>query len=414
MFSLSYAFKHIYRSFIKCFSMMCIILAFILLFCNFSNSIREQEINLDIVYKTLPVHVDVSDYRGNNKDRLTLSDGTYFQVFFEKAYGVSQYLKDVCLKRELNILRFVGTENLDIKKDTLKLIGVSNLNYSKHLYNQRGYDFEVEFQEDFDYDVFISSSNYCIINEELLSMIGKQIGDTVSFTLITEPSVYSARDDDDNLLIIPVDAQFEIIGSIKGGKINEIYCSWEKAAELGGKSDRTGAKYTDILRATIKDNYKLNEFKSAAKKYYVSVNAKIFSGGYYALIVYDDIFTQTVTQIQRNIQFLKAVYPLMVIFSFIIGYLVSYLFTRNRKKELAVMRSLGVSKFKSFITIMIELFTINIVGTLIGILICNYILKINITMNEILLFFIFNIFGAALSTIRISSGSVMSIMKDKE
>ncbi len=412
MFSLSYALKHIYRSFMKCFSMMCIILAFILLFCYFSNSIKEQETKLDLLYKDIPIYVEVSDYKGNNRTNLALPDGFYVETFISEKEELSKYLKDVCLRRELSIL---DIRDSDLKIESFKLIGVTNIKYEEDLRKINIPNLEIEFQEGFDYDIFKDTSNLCLVSEELLNRTGKKIGDMISLDLVTEISTHTGENEEGYPVVEPVNSKFSIAGVIKGGKINEIFCSWDKAAELGAKSNLNSTKYTDILRATINDNYKLNEFKEKAMTYYVSAGSRLFVGTMlYALTVYDDAFINSVLQIRRNIQFLKAIYPLVIVFSFVIGYLVSYLFTRNRKKEVAVMRSLGISRVKIFITIMLELSTINIVGSLIGMIACNYLLKINVSINEIILFFIFNTLGAALSTIRISSGSVMAIMKDKE
>lgn len=409
MFSLLYALKHIYRSFLKCFSMMCVILAFILLFCNFSNTIKSQENKLDSLYKDTPIYVEVSDYKGMNRTNLCLPTGYYVATFVSEKYELSSYLKDVCLKRELSILNIKGAD-----VEMPRLVGVTNLKYEKELVESTGEDFEVEFLNGYDYDIFKELSDACLVSEDFLNSTGLKIGNLISATVITEPSYLSAKNDQGSPIVKPVDSKFNIVGVIKGNNFNKIYCSWEKAAELGSLSDDSGL-YTDILRATLKDNYKLNEFKDIAQEYYVHTGSNKFVGrNFYGLTVYDDLFIKSVIQLRRNIQFLKAVYPLVIAFSFVIGYLVSYLFTRNRNREVAVMRSLGISKFKAFITIMLELFTINIFGAVFGVLICNYILNINITINEITLFFIFNIFGAGLSTIRISSGSVMAIMKSKE
>jgi len=104
--------------------MMSIILAFILLFCNFSNSIKEQENKLDSVYKDMPIYVEVSDYKGNNRSKLALPDGYYVETFTLDKHGLSNYLKDVCLRRELSVLNFKGNE---LGVESLKLIGVTNL-----------------------------------------------------------------------------------------------------------------------------------------------------------------------------------------------------------------------------------------------------------------------------------------------
>jgi ABC-type antimicrobial peptide transport system permease subunit len=392
--------------------MMCIIIAFIFLFCNFSNSIIAQEEKLDLIYKEIPIYVEVSDYKGNNRTKLALPDGYYVETFTKDEYKLSKYLKDVCLRRELDVLSYKEKE---IGIDSLKLIGVTNIKYEEDLRREKGLKFEIEFQEGFDYDIFKETSNLCLVSEELLAKMDKKLGDIITFSAMTETSVHTYKNEEGYAIKSPVDVRLSIAGVIKDANINEIFCSWKKIAEYGAVSDNGSTLYTDILRATINDNYKLNEFKKDAITYYVSTGSRIFTGTrLYGLTVYDDSFIKAVLQIRRNIKFLKAIYPLVIIFSFVIGYLVSFLFTRNRKKEVAIMRSLGTSKFRVFVTIMMELFTINVVGTIIGMLVCNYILKIKVTINEIALFFVFNILGAALSTIRISSGIVMSIMKDKE
>jgi hypothetical protein len=391
---------------------MCIILAFILLFCYFSNSITNQESELDLLYKEMPVYVEVSDYKGNNRTKLALPDGFYVESFTLEKYGLSDYLKDVSLRRELSVMDLIGN---DLGVESIKLIGITNIKHEEELRKQQGLNFEIEFQEGFDYDMFKQKSNSCLISEELLAKMDKKLGDVISIKVITETSVFTYRDGEGNAIRKPIDAKLSIAGIIRGGNIDEIFCSWSNAAELGAASDQSSTMYTDILRATINDNYKLNEFVNKAETFYVPAGSRILIGtNMYALTIYDDNFVTSVLQVRRNIQFFKAVYPVVMLFSFVIGYLVSFLFTRNRKKEVAVMRSLGASRFRVFIIIMLELFTINIIGTFIGMLACYYILNIKVTINEISLFFVFNIFGAALSTIRISSGSVMAIMKDKE
>lgn len=409
MYTLLYALKHLYRSFIKCFSMMCIILAFILLFCNFSSSIKDQEDKLDLLFKDVPIYVEVSDYRGTNRTNLHLPTGYYVASFISDEHELSSYLEDVCLKRELSVLDIKGAD-----ARSLRLVGITNLKYEEDLRKKDGKTFEIEFQEGYDYNMFEKLSDACLVSEYFLDYTGKSVGDIISVTAVTDSSFLSERDDKGDPIIRSVNANFHIAGVVKGNIQDNIYCSWERAAELGDLSDK-GGLYTDILRATLKDNYKINEFKKLARRYYTHAGANRFTGTlFYGLTVYDNTFIKSVIQIRRNIQFQKAVYPLVIAFSFVIGYLVSYLFTRNRNKEVAVMRSLGLSNFRVFITIMLELLTINIVGSVLGVLICNYILNINITINEITLFFIFNILGASLSTIRISSGSVMAIMKNKE
>ena len=98
--------------------------------------------------------------------------------------------------------------------------------------------------------------------------------------------------------------------------------------------------------AAIRDNHLLNEFKEKAKTYFSHVDITAPKAMHlYALTVYDSIFTKTVFQIQRNIQFLKAILNDTVDI-FWIKFLTSLL-TRSRKQNYHY-ESLGISKSKQW------------------------------------------------------------------
>lgn len=421
MFSLSYAIKHIYRSCVKCISMISIVLIYVLLFCGFSNSIIEQEIKLDLLYKTMPIYVEVSDVNGDEIYNLAITEGYYINTFVSEKYGLSNYIKDLTLRRVLDVYMINGRDLPETDK-LINLIGITNVKEENNLNDEN--DVVIEFLEGCGYDIFTKlhiddssnkSDDNCLVGEEFLMEYNMKVGDTILLTVRSGPSVYAKKSEYGTPILNDVKTKLTIVGVIKGKGINDIYCSWDKAADLGGQSDESGVKFSNIMRATIVDNYKIKSFKEKAKEYYTPVNASSNADSRgYSLTVYDDIFMKSVLQIQRNLQFLKAIYPLILSFSFAIGYLLSYLFTRNRRREVAVMRSLGISRNKTFITIILELSIINIIGILFSTTTCKYLLKANVSINAIMLFFLFNTLGATLSTLKISSGSVMAIMKDKE
>ncbi|MDD4493389.1 MAG: hypothetical protein PHV32_03430 [Eubacteriales bacterium] len=387
--------------------MACIIVSFVLLLCGLENSIRKQEIELDIVYSTMPIHIEVSDIKGTNRNNLFLC-GTEIDVFTSEVYDLSIYIKDICFKRTLAIQEFEDnkqiTGNNGIK---FYLIGITRVEAEEGLEQKRGVS--IELQEGFTDNMLLETSNYCLANERLLQLLGKEPGDSILLT-VKSPVNYFSREE-------PKEVKTELIiaGVIKGGDFNTMYCSWNKASLLGSESDYSNIWYTERIRATLRDNHRLSEFKQKAKRYYTSVDITAAKTEYrYALTVYDSIFMKTVFQIQKNIQFLKIILPIILLFSLGIGLLTSYLFTRNRQQELAVMRSLGTSKMKIMAIVLVEQSAISIVGILLGLLISRFLLKFNVLIINMLLFFISYIVGVVLFGYKITSGNVMKILRVKE
>lgn len=404
MFVFSYIAKHICRSYIKCLSVACICMSFVILLCGLRNLIRRQEAELDKIYRTMPIHVEVSDIKGK-RDNLFIRD-YYIDFFASEKYELAAYLKDICLKRTLIITEFEDNKQLTENEGLdFYLAGITNIKAEEILLAE--YDEGIGSEEEFTSEVLLKTSDYCIINETLLQQLGKKPGDTITLT------VRSLQNEFNRVDIKDVKTKLIIAGVMEGGDFNKIYCSWNKASLLGSESDQTGTWYTESMSATIRDNKLLNEFKEKAKKYfeYVDITA---TKAKYALTIYDSIFTKTVFQIQRNIQFLKAIFPVFLFISFGIGLLTSFMITRNRKQELAIMRSMGIGKLKLMALVIIEHCIICLLGIICGSLAVYFMLKSTLKIADIMLFFTSLAIGSVLFAYRIASSIVVKILRVRE
>ena len=77
-------------------------------------------------------------------------------------------------------------------------------------------------------------------------------------------------------------------------------------------------------------------------------------GGMTRLVVNDALLLSVTTQLQRHIELLKALLPLLFAFAAAIGFVLSFLLLRGRRREAAVMRSLGAKRRRVFATLLLE------------------------------------------------------------
>jgi hypothetical protein len=406
LFLLSYAIKHIYRRYIKCLTAACICMSFVILLCGLGSSIRKQEAELDAIYNTMPIYVELSDIKGNRNNLCIY--GAHIDIFTSEEYELSVYLKDICFKRTLKIQEFEDNKQLARNEELeFYLIGITNVESMENLWTEQGEN--IKLQDGFSYNMFLETSDYCLVNERLLQLLGKELGDSILLTVKSLQNDFSREEPKE------VKAELLISGVVKSRDFNTIYCSWNKASLLGAESDYSGIWYTESMRAAIRDNHLLNEFKEKAKTYFSHVDITAPKAMHlYALTVYDSIFTKTVFQIQRNIQFLKAILPMILLISFGLSFLTSFLLTRSRKQELAIMRSLGISKSKVMAIVLIENCTIGIMGILFGGLTVRFLLKFNVYIADIILFFICFTAGTVLFAFNVAAWNTLRILRIRE
>lgn len=66
----------------------------------------------------------------------------------------------------------------------------------------------------------------------------------------------------------------------------------------------------------------------------------------YKLVLYDDILTGTIKPLERNLELLSIIYPIILVLSLIIAVILPYLLILRRSGELAIMRILGVKEWE--------------------------------------------------------------------
>lgn len=201
-----------------------------------------------------------------------------------------------------------------------------------------------------------------------------------------------------------------IIGTVTGGPGNTIYCPYFMPYIEG----QSAAFMTDSCSFDIRDNDRLEETKEEIYKWFVEPKlSNQMDGLTFGVLVQDEIYQNTLSEIRDNLSMLRLMQPVLFVLCGGIGFFASYLATRGRTKEFAVMRCIGMSRGKVFGLVMAELAVLALfgaaLGTAVGFLVEGAVLFRALTRAA----FITGIFllGSAIAAVRITGVNVMKLMK---
>ena len=183
-------------------------------------------------------------------------------------------------------------------------------------------------------------SAQCVIGEDYAERTGLHPGDTLSL------EIYTVRQSMNGTIYRMIgDAALEIIGthSAPGGADVILPVNF-----LRTEAETAGVSFLyDSCSALVDDSTHLKDFKAEMQKYFMDINpsAEDPNAGD-ALSVEDELFVKTASRLRQNIALFQSM--LVPFFAFIIGLVVltTFLTMRSTRRDMAIARSLGVSKWR--------------------------------------------------------------------
>lgn len=183
-------------------------------------------------------------------------------------------------------------------------------------------------------------SAQCVIGEDYAERTGLHPGDTLSL------EIYTVRQSMNGTIYRMIgDAALEIIGthSAPGGADVILPVNF-----LRTEAETAGVSFLyDSCSALVDDSTHLKDFKAEMQKYFMDINpsAEDPNAGD-ALSVEDELFVKTASRLRQNIALFQSM--LVPFFALIIGLVVltTFLIMRSTRRDMAIARSLGVSKWR--------------------------------------------------------------------
>lgn len=255
---------------------------------------------------------------------------------------------------------------------------------------------KVEFYEGWSEECLKESAPVCLVTPDLL---GGAQSDGKTFVKVVRAN--------------GSETDLEVIGTVTGPISQRIYCPFYTNLVEGNSEAFTLASCS----FTIRDNHILTETKQALYEYFEhpspSQTNQFTTAG---LLVHDEIYLQSLKELQDNLVMLRVILPVLILITGCVGFLSSYLSNRRRKKELAVMRCIGIKRRGVFWQVFLEQGLLAVcgcgVGLLLGLALGEALSSGALGLIAILL--AIDLLGAAVAALQISSVNVMELMKVEE
>lgn len=467
-FPLKLAFRSIARGKARSFVVPVVSLTMVALMCLFSGFLAGYQTELEDVYNNMPVRAYITSYTGKSLDKLSLDNIDLWPImktgFIKEAHYTStlRYSFDKVIpasdssnEDEWSVPLPASQFGLETLVDAIlfyeKLILTNDIETVPEFYYEKDVPFtflEGYSTEDFKKDYSNADDLPCLMSTQFMQENGIKLGDHVRITAYWRYVAYGQFTADAysfDLLVAGsyprlsgADSIYIPYGFIKdSGILADWYyvensldagdlSNWRPSNEYGFTSQAAYNQWVktvtfhplmkyNAVNFMLTNTRELAAFKDKLDELGFSTVGKISRQRIF-LVIEDQTLTETVNNLNRHISYMEIVYNAMYALSIGIGFVVSYLLTKTRRSEFAVMRSTGAGAFRTFVVFFTEQAVLCLVGTLLGAAVSllmpggMHALRLYAIMGYALCYWL----GSAVSVAMMNRVNVLSILSAKE
>lgn len=409
MFYISIAFLNVKRNIAKgCLTALVSMFVVLFLFL-YVGSLQSNRRQLESLPDAIPVYARISNLSGS------LTVGLLIQEKHIGAFEASQHINDLAYTVPLAVV--LGNVSKEEEKRLTKFVqalGINSLSNYSTLFED-----EILFMDGVDSDFTFLDLALCIADENFMKSNGLVVGDSFLTTIYYHTYPMDSFD-----LTYKRLGEFElsIVGSYKPAYDSDeilppqIILSAKWVRKMFGQSDIQFN--ADSASFKLANPLEINEFKKEMKELgMLSVNPQgAHSHRGVALSVNDETFIQAVNSLKDNIVLMETFIPVIVSMICLIGYVLSCLLMNNKKMEIAIMRSLGISKNGCFAILLLESAMQVVLGSMLGLIISIPLVEMSLfEMCAVALLFSFcYLAGTAAAMMQMSRLNVMAALSALE
>lgn len=343
------------------------------------------------VYRTLPVKLTVTNLKGTKSDDLGIY--SHYEDLFtgEDLYSdnLSAYIKDIQRKTTWNSCKAGNIMGL-------KLIGTSSVELCRELWPENGG--AVLWADGYDESCLTGDQLVCLIPTGFDSDGDDQEDSGTITVYLTENQSY----------------EFTIVGTVTGGQ--DLYCPYLTLKNCA--TDIDSYHDLDAMTATLKDNTQLEEFRQEMLRWFiepdpsgmqVSMPGSSYQKYAFALDINDSQLRAAAETLENSLTVNRICTLLVFVLSAGAGFFVGFLMIRSRKREIALMRTLGEANSRVYLSFALEQMLCAVVGTVAG---GTYFLWQPV--DRLVLFCLIYFVGLSAALVVFLRGNLLSGMKEDE
>ncbi len=302
----------------------------------------EQSRQLVQVQQSQKVLCVVANEKGTASQGLQM-DNSYVNLALSDTSPLAPYMRDLRITKEFLYSSPMLHVPQTFGRDDTPMLGVNSPRCSDRLNPEMGAQvtyLEPDFYERSDYVCLVSEANYYKLD-----------GAPLEFH-VTDPFIASKEASG----IGKGEITLTVVGYY-AGMGQEVFLPFGTAMAIA--TEISFCRSCDSIAFLASDNLRLEELAQTASDYFTVVDpsAPMTSKPQYALTIRDEQYRATVTVLEQNIQRSNLLLPLLLLLGAGVGFLASFLSTRNESKTYALMRTLGVTRRKLFFSVLREQFS---------------------------------------------------------
>ena len=322
-----------------------------LVLCRLESSTDAAKVEYEQIVSRIDVSCTVTNLAGDRSDRLDIFADTISLFTGERDYvskDMAGLVENVQIKGSTEFYR-------DGEKYTLA--GITSARVDSNLQPENGCT--IFWNEGAEESVFGGNSSVCIIPKALMKQLKEQELPEDSFSLKLHSSCFETE----------YEGELEIVGTYQGKNEKTIYCPWVTYVEI----IRSMGDYerADSLSATLRCNEDLELLRVIAAEWFATPDANAVGletkdGYYLALDINDSLLTQAKQSLENSMTLNHIAALLVFALSTGVGVLVGFLMIRSRRREIALMRTLGTRDVQIYGSFALEQMVCIVLGIALG------------------------------------------------
>lgn len=292
---------------------------------------------MDDLVASMTVQCVITDPAGRQADDLQMSE-TYYYAFVEEC-PYTPYIRNVCLR---------SANGYEVNGGTGMLIGMTS-EQADHSTKYNG----VVYDEGWDGTLWHSNEAVCVITADLMELTRL---DSTGMRWMDVQGLFdrlpnSGRFKQEKNVSVPL--TLRVAGMALGEKT--IYCPFNYLRHTRDTGYPDLLLYADAVSFEVRDNSRIDEFRTLIGEVYAQIDEnQPDSHRQFGVLFRDAHFLQATREAARSLQIMQLIQPVLYTCAMGAGVMLAVIQMRGRKKELAVLRSLGTGSISAAVSCLLE------------------------------------------------------------
>ncbi|MDO4544118.1 MAG: hypothetical protein Q4C01_06150 [Clostridia bacterium] len=352
------------------------------------NALASQRERLSKLEKEYPVWVQLSDASGAYTDGLNLLNSHVWRFIRdgyaeENGVSTSDFFTHVCLKLSKEVEITMPSEEISERL----LLGITQRESVPALSEDGGA--RIEFFEGYSWEDFSEDKAVCLLPSDLIP-------------LVSDGAI--------ELLVDGTAQSFTQIGTVYG--ISDSICvPWIFFVN----AYENGIETSESLSAIVADNTRLSEMKSSMERFFPQgTSVEALRNHNFAMTVFDEPYLQAHRSASQMIRLLQSLQPVFMVFCLGVGLFAGAVLFRTRRREYALLRSVGMNKPRALLLLSAEYVIAALIGGTVGLIAAIFVPQLKQSMVLIPAVIFCLLAGIALSQLMIMKKSALYVLQANE